>query len=749
MRRLLALLAAALTVGAGATPALAAFQPGAAVRPVTAVQPAAPVRPPAVVQPGAAVRPPAVVRPIAATSQSPVSVTLEAMSPRSPDAGKLNQPVVFAATITNNTDNTYSDVRLGLQRALPITQQNLLDTAIGSPPETDFSVPAPLDLHQQLLPHGRLTASYRTTVADLCLCFDGVYPYALVASAISDADLGFAEVGRTQVFVPSFQQPPQPVSVGWVWPLLDRPHRSVDSDVFLDEKLAGEVGPGGRLDRALTVPELVAGRVRLTLVVDPDLLDSLAVMAKGYRVRKGTGTVPGTGGELAAAWLQRFKAVEAQHNVVLTGYADPDVNALTRAGLPFSTALDPQVQARIMPYLNGDLPTSGLTWPAGGALTSKALDTLVGSGAATVLLSDTALPGGNHTEPRPDALSPLPTASGTANALVTDSGIETTVRRAFKLGATPANDQQTLLAQLAIRAAQDPSHKHFVVIAADRYVDTDPAGAAATIESVIGTGWSAPISIPAALSTVLPVDRGALNTAAENPNSEVSQQQLSELAVVAQRVSSMNEALHDNDASALLLAGFNSGIRRGESSAWRTDRAGGNRLTQQLLSRIDSIAGAVHLVQPAVGTYSLSSTQAPIVVTVSNQLAKPVTVRVVVTPVNSVVGFSAPAYTTETIPARSIKTVRIPTHVERLGKFQVVATLQTPDGRQLGLGIELNLRATAIGTVTKVITVLAIVVLVLALLRRLIRRIRHAPPGGRSRAARDQAPTGSTAGAPA
>ena len=560
-----------------------------------------------------------------------------------------------------------------------------------------------------------------------------MYPYALVATAVSDPDIGFAEVGRTQVFVPSFMHVPQPVSVGWVWPLLDRPHRSVDSDVFLDETLAGEVGPGGRLDRALQVPELVAGRVRLTLVVDPDLLDSLAVMAKGYRVRKGTGTVPGTGSELAAAWLQRLKAVESQHNLVLTGFADPDVNALTRAGMPFSTALDPQVRTRIAPYLNGELSTSLLTWPAGGALTGKALDALVGSGAATVLLSDAALPGANHTEPRPDALAPLPTASGSANALVTDSGIEATVRRALKLGATPANDQQTLLAQLAIRAAQDPGHKHFAVIAPDRYVDTDPTAAAATIEAVIGTGWSAPISIPAALSTVLPQDRGALNTSAENPGSEVSQQQLSELAVIEQRVGSMNEALHDNDASALLLAGFNTGIRRAESSAWRTDRAGGNRVVQQLLSRIDSIAGAVHLVQPAVGTYSLSSTKSPIVVTVANQLSRPVTVRVVVTPVNSTVGFSAPPYTTATIPARSMETIRIPTHVERLGKFQVVASLQTPDGRELGLGVELHLRATAIGTVTKVITLVAVAVLVLALLRRLIRRIRHQPPGRRSR----------------
>ena len=54
--------------------------------------------------------------------------------------------------------------------------------------------------------------------------------------------------------------------------------------VFTDEQLAGEISPGGRLDRALQVAELVAGKVRLTLVVDPDLLDSLAVMASPSRL---------------------------------------------------------------------------------------------------------------------------------------------------------------------------------------------------------------------------------------------------------------------------------------------------------------------------------------------------------------------------------------------------------------------------------------------------------------------------------
>ncbi|MDQ1739742.1 MAG: hypothetical protein QOE53_1394, partial [Pseudonocardiales bacterium] len=667
-----------------------------------------------------------------------VSIVLDAITPRSPDANKPSQPVTFAVTISNDTDNTYSDVELSLQRGLPIGRQQLLDAAIKQPPVTDFQVPAPLPLKQQLLPRQSLTVSYRTTSNDLCLCFDGVYPYALVVRAVSDPAVGPAEVGRLQVFLPSFQHVPKPVLVGWVWPLLDVPHRALDEDVFLDEQLAGAVGPGGRLDRALRTAELVAGQARLTLLVDPDLLDSLAVMARpaGYRVRSGATTVPGTGGELAAGWLARLKQLQSKHDIVLTAYADPDVNAVTRADLKFSTALEPQVQARIAPILTSGSSSDLLTWPDGSALTSKALDALVGGGASTVLLSDAALPGLNGTEPRPDALSPLPSAAGQAQALVTDSAIQATVARALRPGAAAANDQQTLLAQLAIRAVQQPERSHFVVIAPDRYVNPNPAVAAQTILAARGSSWGRPISLGAALATVTPVNRGALQTSAESASAELLPSDLAALGRIAQQVSSLNEALRDNDAAAELLGGFNNGIQRAESSAWRRNRAGGSALTRTLRTRINQLTSAVHLVQPAVGTYSLSSANSPVVVTVSNELPRPVTVRVSVAPANGVVGFRASSLEMQTIPARSIATIRIPTHVDRLGKFQVVAVLSTPDGRQLGRGVTLNLRATSIGTVTKAITIIAVSILVLALLRRLVQRLRR----GSSRALAGAAP---------
>ncbi len=668
----------------------------------------------------------------AETSQTPAAtVRLLDLSPRLPDPNQADQVVTIVAAITNTTNTTYSDVQFGLERGETLSQQSYLDQAIATPltsDQTGFSVPSPLDLHRQLLPKATIRVTYTTTVRDLCLCYHGIYPYALVAKAQSDPDQGMVEIGRSQLLLPSFPAKPQPVQTAWIWPLLDRPHRSIDSDTFLDESLSGEIAAGGRLDRALQVPELLAGKVRMTLVIDPDLLDSLAVMAgkDGYRVLQGAGSVAGTGGQLARNWLARFKAVETYHDVVLTGYGDPDLNALARAGQSLSTGLDPQVQSRISPYLNGNLSSDLLTWPADETLSARALDALVGNGTSTVLLNDAALPGHSSDSPPPDALSPLPTAAGTATALVLSHTLETYFKKAIKVGA-PNTDGQTFFAQLALRAEEDPTTSHFVVLAPDRYVDTDPGKAASVINTVRNADWGSAISIPEALHSIKPVNRGALNTAAESAGAELSQQQLNQLSDINGTVSSMNEALHDNDAAAQLLAGFNTGIQRAESNAWRADPAGGAQVVQQLQSRIDSITNQVHLVTPAIGTYSLSSSNSPIVVTVANDLTKAVTVKIVVTPTDAGVGFTASPGSAVTIPAGTVQTVRIPTHTARLGKFQVRATLETPDGHELGAPVQLNLRATAIGTVTKIITVVAVAVLVLALLRRFIRWIRRRP----------------------
>jgi hypothetical protein len=687
----------------------------------------------AAAQPPASPTVPGATAPVPA-APSPITVTLNSMSPRSPDARKLTQVVTFVATLTNNTDTAYSGLRVTLERSVPIVQQSQLDAAISTPPATDTITARTDDVPGPLPARGTLTVTYKTTPdhePDMCLCQTGVYPYALVVRGKTTPDGPTDEIGRTQILVPSFPPDgpqPQPVSVAWVWPLLSRPHRAMSANVFTDDGLAGEISPGGRLDRALKVAELTQDKVRMTLVVDPDLLDSLSVMASAepYQVVSGATTVAGAGHTLAIGWLNRLKNLQTKHDLVMTAYADPDINAVTRAGLKWSTALDPQVQARLAPsFINY---TSDLTWPADGVLTGNALDAAVAGGSATVLLSDTALPGQNNTEPRPDGVSPLPTATGKATALVTDSTLQKLAAQIFTLGALPATNQQALLAQLAIRAAQDPTVKHFAVITPGRYVDTDPVSAASTILSLVGTSWSSTMDARTAASTVAPVDRGALQIPADAPAAELSPSDMSSLRETVQRVASLRSALDNADASAL-LGGFNAAVQRAESTAWRTDRNTGAARVAQLQTRSTELTDQVHLAQPTTNKYSLSSSNSPIQVTVINDLDRPVTVRVTVSPGRGAVGFVSEPVEIARMPAHSRRPVSIPVRVSRVDKFNVVAGLSTPDGGTLGVPVELSVRVTALGGITKTVTGVAAAVLVIALLRRFVLRIRRGHSG--------------------
>ena len=137
-----------------------------------------------------------------------------------------------------------------------------------------------------LAPQGSTDVEYRSssdTIPDdagLCICQNRIYPlyFTVHATDPNGADL---VIGAGQTYIPAFgESKPQPVQVSWVWPIIDRPHRLIGDGVFTDDELAASID-GGRLDRVLAVVETAGPLVPMTLVVDPDLIDELAVMSAG------------------------------------------------------------------------------------------------------------------------------------------------------------------------------------------------------------------------------------------------------------------------------------------------------------------------------------------------------------------------------------------------------------------------------------------------------------------------------------
>jgi hypothetical protein len=96
------------------------------------------------------------------------------------------------------------------------------------------------------------------------------------------------------------------------------------------------------------------------------------------------------------------------------------------------------------------------------------------------------------------------------------------------------------------------------------------------------------------------------------------------------------------------------------------------------------------------------------------------------------VGFSADDIGVTTLEPLSRTTVQVPTSVRQSGSFAVTAVLTTPAGGALGAPVQMQVKSTAYGTVTLVITLGAAVLLGLLFLRRLVRflvkRRRGTPP---------------------
>jgi hypothetical protein len=168
------------------------------------------------------------------------------------------------------------------------------------------------------------------------------------------------------------------------------------------------------------------------------------------------------------------------------------------------------------------------------------------------------------------------------------------------------------------------------------------------------------------------------------------------------------------------LAGYDAAIARASSSAWRTDPDGFTAATDDLRRTVADLRDHVRLLAPADGTYSLASDDAPLVLTVQNDLPFPVGVRLELHARGNA-GFSAEDIGVTTVQPLSRTTVQVPTSVRQSGSFTVTAMLTTPAGGPLGVPVQLQVKSTAYGTVTLVITLGAGLLLGLLFLRRLVR----------------------------
>ena len=677
--------------------------------------------------------------PAASARDTFLSIDVVDVSPNTPAVTRTADPVTFTLAVTNYTSAPMK-VTISAVRSDPIGSQSQLDDAISAPhePSPDLVSPIQGNPRRTVLANETKTVSFETSTSNvfqiahnhggICLCADAIYPIWFSADYANKFGAGTA---TTQTYLPSFTEKPAKSTVSWVWPLLDRPHRLLHPRLFTDDQLAEEVAPTGRLGKMLAVVQDVSADVPMTLVTDPDLIDSLVQMSHGYFLKGTSGLIKGTGGPAAAQWLATLREVLALHpkvQLVFTPFADPAVDSLHRAGMSWWVALGAKRAQAVTAALGGRTPRTDLAWPAGEAVHRSTLTALAQLGANTVLTSDRAL----LTAPSegadiPDALATTNTGAGRVTLAVTSTPLQRLVEHVLDPSGNGLVTLPQLVAELAVRVVTDPKVSHYVVMTPPRDLDVNVDVAVRTIEATANSLWSRPLTIEAAGGQIDPV--GDVQLRAHTHRPALSRRLLHTLRNVTKALPELASIYDDPVLGAAFIAPFPAAIQRCESTSLLGDRKLAFAMAQRLARLADRTKSAVRIQKPFNRAYTMTSENSKLPITVVNTLPAVVDVKILVRTKDDVSGFTAGDQDKlYRIKPNSKVQVRIPTHVDHVGLIQVIVSIRTQKGTLLGKPINLALRSNALGTIGVIITIVAAVVLALAVVVRTARRFRKRAP---------------------
>lgn len=500
-----------------------------------------------------------------------------------------------------------------------------------------------------------------------------------VLASLPDGLRVFVANDRTTIAVDVPAEQPLPVAL--VWPLAAAPSLLPDGRL-VDDALAGEIAPGGRLDRLLDV----ADGAPVTWVVDPDLVDTLSAMADGYETVRPSGE--GSGAADARRFLDRLAETMGEAaDVRRLPAADPDVGGAYAAGVDGPTvalALGEGLDDNAAATLAGR-PLPPLALLMDRPVTGRMLGAYLRNGVPTSVLAT-------------DAVT-APSASG-----------RETVRRpkardvaAFIARVPPVGSQgaagrdalaarQWMLATSAVHATGSAPGSGMVVSAAPRWSPA-PDEAEALLAAWLSTDWIEPVSLGS-----LPVGPGddvdespAVRLVADQQPEPVPESTIEGVAAVladTQRLQALfaEPLLAEADVPAV--------VARSISFAWQADPEAGEGYLAALTSEVVGAESQISLVvSPAI---TLASRSGRFPITLVNDAAVDVLVGVDFTSQNSsrlrVENISPVVLTAgekRTLTATALATAN--------GRLQVTARLVTSEGSSVGSPVTTIVDVTNVG----------------------------------------------------
>lgn len=722
---------------------------------------------------------------------SGVELRLTALEPRIITAAGPDK-ITVTGMLVNTGSDPVRDLVVRLQRSDALSSESAIRAALSGDEPADAVTPSFTTLAAELAPAAELPISITMALRgapgnSLALQRAGTYELLVNVNGVADGEPARLASGR--MLLPVLDLPPAPgvpatsparaataLGTSVLYPLADLPRRRPTGPgeplTLTDDELAASLEPSGRLGGLVTALEQKAppgSRIRtgVCLAVDPELLQTVQLMAGGYRVQAADGAQSdGRGAPAAGRWLDSLRAAAKGTCVIALPLADADLVTLSRNSLADLGALAVQKGSQVAATVLGTPVVAQATHPAEGVLDNRALlDYTAAGGNAVLLTADNVVTAGSGSSasagtvrlpagaapgqpaaPHAVLTDPLltlatatsePTPGGpdgsNRSTNVGSGGIDQGVTAA---ATAPALAGQDAIGTLAFRATGTPSARVTTagpqVLAPPHRWNLNEAEAAALLgafDTLVGAGRLAPQDLSAAL-TAEPapnVSTGRLVYPPPSGGREVPASVATEIRLARDSAADLLSAAV-NEPGVVASPGqvfepVAESMVAAVSAAWRGRPELATAAANAVTERVDLLRSAVRVVEPPA-PYALASEQAPLALTLANGLPVAVNVRV---ELSGTAGLSTAPIPVQRVPAFGRLQLRVNTEVSRSGQFTVYATVSTPGGSQLGQPSRLLVNSSAYGTITLWLTGTAGVLLVLLAGRRIIRRIRRPP----------------------
>ncbi|MGW0086053.1 DUF6049 family protein [Streptomyces sp. NPDC003393] len=676
----------------------------------------------------------------AASGSRTVAVSLDSLSPSVPSD---DDTLTVSGTVTNNGKQAVTDAHVGLRVGQELGTRSAIDDVAR---RTDFvpgaDGPEIDDKYTQkfaeLAPGVAEHFSVSVPVDKLNLDGDGVYELSVSLSGQTSARPWEQVLGIRHTFLPwQAGDADTKTKTTFLWPLMSTAHMTAETGpgaqqtpVFLNDDLAKDIAPGGRLERMLTLGK----DLDVTWVIDPDLLASVDAMTRNYRVQPKAGSTPvaGTHQAVAKEWLAELQQAVAGKEVVALPFADPDLASLAHHGTSVTGSLSQlkdatDVAGSTVETVLHVKPDTDFAWPVDGAVDPAIVRVATSAGADKVIARSDSIQ-------ESDALTYTPSTSrpvgGGTTAVVADARLSTAFEGDMTRAGTGTLAVQRFLAQSLALNIQT-SKQRSVVVAPQRMPSVSQAQVMAqALTALQQSTWSQSQNLAAAAKAKPDPEATTKIPPASDYPSSLRQRELrhSAFAVIARtqdKVDNFKVVLTDQSR---VVTPFGRAMNREMSTSWRGRRSAAESFRGGVEAYLDDLTDEVKLIDKS--ETKLSGHSATIPVTVQNNLVQGVdhlVLRLTSTnPTRLKIGGEAYWEQPVAVSGGHTQSVKFPTSANANGPVTVIAQLYTQDGQVYGAPVTFDVKVTEITATVMLVIGGGVLLLVLAGFRMYTQRKRAA-----------------------